>query len=72
MIPFTNNVSTTRVAVHEKTLDELKSFALHNGDELLSLDEALEIIGDVPVIIDVKDNDSVDELLLAKERHPRS
>ncbi|HSW79901.1 MAG TPA: glycerophosphodiester phosphodiesterase [Candidatus Saccharimonadales bacterium] len=70
--PVTSNVSATKVVVHEKTLDELKSFALHNGEELLSLDEALDIIGDLPVIIDIKENGSADELLLAMERHPEA
>lgn len=70
--PITNRVSDTNVTICNKTLDELKKIALHNGEMLLSLDEALQIIGTLPVIIEIKDAGSVDELLLAIGRHPNA
>jgi glycerophosphoryl diester phosphodiesterase len=58
--------------VRAKTLAELQELSLHNGETFISLDEALDVIGDTPVIIELKDENSVDELLLALGRHPKA
>jgi glycerophosphoryl diester phosphodiesterase len=60
---------TTRT-VSEQTLAELREVSLSNGEELMTVDDALDIIGNTPVIIELKDHDSVDELLTVLKRHP--
>ena len=42
--------------VRNLTLRQLKKIPLIDGSEILSLAEALKIIGDVPVIVELKDN----------------
>lgn len=69
--PYTKRVVPgDNVVVRAKTLAELQALPLHNGETFISLDEALQIIGTTPVIIELKDEGSVDELLLALGRHP--
>lgn len=70
--PKTGRVARQDVAIGSKTLAELRKIGLNNGERLLSLDEALDILGDIPVIIDVKRTGSVDELLLVLGRHPKA
>jgi len=70
--PHTGRLTTDQFLVRTKTLAELQATGLHNGETFLSLDDALEIIGDTPAIIDIKEPDSVDELLLALARHPQT
>jgi glycerophosphoryl diester phosphodiesterase len=67
--PRTGRVAAQDVLVRSKTLAELKGIKLHNGEPLRSLDEALDIIGKTPVIIEVKDEHSIDELLMVLSRH---
>ena len=55
-----------------KRLAELHEFSLENGEAFLNLDEALDVIGNTPVIIELKDRGSVSELLLVLERHPKA
>lgn len=68
----TEHMSPTKITVRNKTLAELKKMRLYNGETFLELDEALEIVETTPVIIDIKDENSVDELLLALARHPKT
>jgi len=68
----TGRVSEDIRTVREQTLTELHEFGLSNGEDLLTLDEALDVIGATPVIIELKDKQSVDELLLVLERHPNA
>ena len=68
----TSRVAEDAHTVRERTLAELRTVSLSNGEELMTLDEALEVISDTPVIIELKDKGSVDELLLVLERHPNS
>jgi len=68
--PTTQRIAPITVTVHSKTLAELQTIKLNNGETLLSLDEALDVIGSVPVIIELKSHRSVDELLLVLARHP--
>jgi len=68
----TGRVSEDKRTVREQTLAELRHVSLSNGEEVLTLDEALDLIGNTPVIIEVKDKQSVDELLLVLERHPKA
>lgn len=68
----TGRVAEDKLRVREQSLEELRQFSLSNGERFLTLDEALDIIGDMPVIIELKDRHSVDELLLVLERHPEA
>jgi glycerophosphoryl diester phosphodiesterase len=68
----TGRVSPTNVTVRDKTLAELHQLPLYDGEILLELDEALDIVDTTPVIIDIKDENSADELLLTLARHPKN
>lgn len=70
--PHTQRLTPENVVVRHKTLAELQSLNLSNGEAFLSIDEALTIVGDVPVIIELKEAGSVDELVLALSRHPKA
>lgn len=66
----TGRVAEDKHTVHDLTLAELRQVSLSNGEEFLTLDDALNLIGSTPVIIELKDKHSVDELLLVLEQHP--
>jgi glycerophosphoryl diester phosphodiesterase len=66
----TRRVSKQNVNINDVTLDELRALKLHNGEHIPTLDDALEILGHKPVIIDIKDEGSAAELLLTLKRHP--
>ncbi len=70
--PTTGRVAANHVKVSEKTLAELQAIELNNGEKFLSLDQALDTIGNVPVIIEIKERGCVDELLLVLGRHPQT
>lgn len=70
--PHTQRVAPDHFFVRNKTLAELRAFNMHNGETFLSIDDALDIVGSVPVIIELKETGSVDELLLALGRHPEA
>ena len=70
--PTTGRVATEDVKVRDKTLVELRAIKLDNGDMFQTLDEVLGLIGNTPVIIELKDENSVDELLLTLARHPNA
>lgn len=51
----TGRVANKRLAVAQSTLTELKTLQLKNGQRILTLDEALKLIGEkVSVVIDLK------------------
>jgi len=68
----TGRVAEDRIRVRNLTLAELRKSGMANGEDFIDLDEALDIIGDMPIIIELKDPGSVDELLLVLERHPEA
>jgi len=70
--PVTGRVADGSQTVHKQTLADLRKLNLKNGEEILTLDEALDIIGSTPVVIELKDKRSVNELLLILERHPHA
>lgn len=70
--PVTTRVAQTKVRVKRRTLKQMKELKLRNDENFLSLDEALDVIGEKPVFIELKDRGSVDELLLVLERHPKT
>lgn len=68
----TKRVAPQNVRISDVTLDELRGLPLKNGEPLPTLDEALDILGAKPVIIDIKDDDSAGELLQVLKRHPKA
>ncbi len=54
------------------TLSELKKIRLLDGSEILSLPEALRIIGTTPVILELKDTDSARLLLKELKKFPQA
>lgn len=68
----TGRVSGEKLTIRKQTLDSLRESNLGNGESIMSLDEALDTIGDTPVIIELKDENSADELQLVLERHPHA
>jgi glycerophosphoryl diester phosphodiesterase len=68
----TERVSKDKRLVREQTLVELRKFSLSNGEKVMTLDEALDTLDRTPVIIELKDRGSVDELLLVLKKHPKA
>jgi glycerophosphoryl diester phosphodiesterase len=68
----TGRVANQKVLISEKTLDELRQLPLKNGQPIPTLDDVLEIAGNKPIIIDIKDEGSAGELLQALKRHPKA
>lgn len=66
----TSRVAHDKHTVRKLTLVELRKVSLSNGETVMTLDEALDVIGNTPVIIELKDRGNIDELLLVLERHP--
>ena len=70
--PTTGRVAKSKVTIRQKTLKQLGELQLLNGESLLSLDEALEVIGKTPVIIDLRATKTADELVAVLRRHPQT
>lgn len=54
------------------TLDELQQIKLIDGSNVLSLPEALKILGKVPVIIELKDHGSAKQTLAVLKKFPKA
>jgi glycerophosphoryl diester phosphodiesterase len=60
----TGRVSHKKLRVAESTLAELKTLALKNGEQILTLEEALKLIGNKkPLLLDLKHKDIAEELV---------
>lgn len=68
----TRRVSAQRVKINDVTLDELRQLKLKNGEKLPTLDDALDILGSKPIIIDIKDDGSAGEMVQTLMRHPKA
>jgi glycerophosphoryl diester phosphodiesterase len=67
----TKRVAEDKRTIRGQTIEELRhNFRLSNGEDIMTLDEALDVLGSTPVIIEIKDRGSVDELLRTLKRHP--
>lgn len=66
----TGRVTGEKLVVRKHTLAELRKVNLSNGESFMTLDEALDITGDTPVIIELKERGSVEELCSVLKRHP--
>lgn len=58
--------------ISELTMQELKTVRLVDGSEVLSLSEALKIIGDVPVVIEAKDHGCARVILRLAKKFPEA
>lgn len=66
----TGRLAKERRFIFDSSLADLQSLTLINGEHLLSLDEALQLIGSrMPVTIDVKDRGVSQELARTLARH---
>lgn len=50
----TGRVSKRKLEIHQHKLAKLKQLRLHNGEALLTLEEAIKAAGQMPLIIEVK------------------
>lgn len=66
----TGRVAEQNVRVADKTLAELQSIRLKNGEPIPSLDDVLKILGQTPVLIEIKDAACAEEVLQTLSRHP--
>lgn len=68
----TGRVAKKQVWVNDATLDELHTIPLNNGQSIPTLAEGLSILGSKPLIIDIKDEGSADELLSVLKDFPKA
>ena len=68
----TGRVAQANVRIADKTLAQLQTIPLKNGQRIPTLDQALSMLGSMPVIIDIKDEGSADELLAILAKHPHA
>jgi glycerophosphoryl diester phosphodiesterase len=67
----TGRISEQKALIGSKTLEELQAITLKNGQHIPTLDEVMELIaGKKPVVIDVKDGNSADEILESLSKYP--
>lgn len=58
--------------VADKTLRQLKKIPLLDGSHIITLDEALKILGSTPVIVELKDDQCIGPLGKVLARHPKA
>lgn len=69
----TKEISDTNLNIHNSTLKELKKITLRNGERLLTLDEALELIDNrTHVYLDIKDFSTARSLVQTIHKFPRT
>ena len=69
----TERVAETSLNVHNSTLKELKAIKLKNGERLLTLEEALQIIDNrLPVYLDIKDFSTVRSFVQTLNKFPKT
>lgn len=69
----TGRISKRKILVNHKTLSELQTVKLKNGQHIPSLVEVIELIDNKkPVVIDIKDNGSTEEILRILKEHPKT
>jgi glycerophosphoryl diester phosphodiesterase len=67
----TGRIAEKKVLVGHKTLAELQTIRLKNGQHIPTLEEIFKLVGDnKPMVIDIKDNGCADELLRLLEKYP--
>lgn len=69
----TGRIAKKKVLVSHKTLAELQSIELKNGQHILSLEQVMALIGaGKPMVIDIKDSNSSDEILRLVQKFPQA
>jgi glycerophosphoryl diester phosphodiesterase len=67
----TGRIAKRKVFVNHKTLAELETIKLKNGQHIPTFEEVIELIGNKkPVVIDIKDNGSAAEILRVLKENP--
>lgn len=65
-------VAGQNIKIQEATLAEIKAITLPNGEQVPTLDEALDCLDTTWAILDVKSDGCADELFAALDRHPQA
>jgi len=69
----TSRISNEKALVSHKTLEELQAIELKNGQQVPTIEDFFKIIGSQkPMVIDIKDNGSADELLRVIDKYPEA
>lgn len=69
----TGRIAKQKVLISLKTLKQLQSIQLKNGQHVPTLEEVFELIDDKkPMVIDIKDNGSAEELLHIIGKYPHA
>lgn len=68
----TARVSEKNLVIAEHTLAQLQKLKLKNSEQILTLDEALELVGRTPIVIEIKDKNSSKAAAKAVNRHPKA
>lgn len=69
----TGRISKERTLVGNKTLKQLQSIKLKNGQRIMSFQEVFELLaGKIPMVIDIKDHNSSDEILTVVSQNPNA
>jgi glycerophosphoryl diester phosphodiesterase len=70
--PHTGRVANKKLYVSATTLAELQALELTNGERILTLDEALALAGEKPLVLDIKDTGVTEELVRVLAKHPKA
>jgi glycerophosphoryl diester phosphodiesterase len=69
----TGRIAKQKTLINQKTLEELQAIKLKNGQHIPAFDEVMNLIaGKKPVVIDIKDANSSDEILRVLEKFPHA
>lgn len=67
-----DRIAANRSWIRRNTLEQLQEIPLPDGSRLLSLDQALRLAADTPVIVELKDSGTAGLLLNVLEKFPKS
>ncbi|HET8671811.1 MAG TPA: glycerophosphodiester phosphodiesterase, partial [Candidatus Saccharimonadales bacterium] len=69
----TGRIAKQKTLISHKTLKELQAIKLKNGQHIPTLDEVMALIaGRKPVVIDIKDTGSADQILRVLNKYPKA
>lgn len=69
----TGRISDEKTLIGNKTLAELKAITLKNGQKIMSFEEVFDLLAEkIPMVIDIKDHNSADEILAVVSRNPHA
>jgi glycerophosphoryl diester phosphodiesterase len=68
----TGHISKRTLLVQNSTLEELRMVALHNEEQIPTLEEVFKLVGDKkPIMLDIKSPDTVDEMVRLLRKYPQ-